>query len=238
MAKKSLWGFYDGEPFMENPHLVVLNPKRKKGRSMAKRSSRSRMAWVRSFRRRKNPKRHGTVAVIRATSNPRRRHHRRRRNPVGLPMLMNRRRRYSRNPSVMGFQLPDFKSVLYVGAGFMATPMVESQINRFMPASITGTPWGRYAVKIGSVVALTLVAKQVLGGEAAKRVAIGGGTYVLVAAINDFAPSLTGGVGAYSRSTPLAAYSSYRQRSLGAYTTAGAMSNSYGAQSVGVSRGR
>jgi hypothetical protein len=51
---------------------------------------------------------------------------------------------------------------------------------------------GRYAVKIGAALGLTYLTKMVLGNKEAFPVAMGGSLYVVVSAVNEFAPQLTG----------------------------------------------
>lgn len=219
---------------MENPHLVVLNPKRKKGSNkMARRSGKAHMAYVRSFR--KNPKKShrkaapkrkkklhyaGRIAKnkYRYVQNPRRRKYKR--NAFPIAGVLANRRRHKRNPSmsIMGFQLPPIKTVAYAAAGFMGTPMLESFVNKYLPASITTNALGRYAVKIGCVVGLTYLAKTVIGREEAKVIAIGGGTYVAVSAINEFLVPKVTGTGSYNRSTSLGSYN--RANGLGMIGTA------------------
>lgn len=214
MAKTSLWNFYDGEPFMENPHLAIVgNPfkvgsvverKRsgfkkigqKKGRKvMAYRKRRGRKATSRRRRARRNPFPVAGIAV-----NPRRRRRRTytmRRNKRGVYAATNprRRKRYGRrrarrNPAVLGVMLPPIQMIAWGAAGFLAPPMVEAQLNKFLPAEITGNTLGRYAVKIGSVIGLTWLTKAVLGTKEAFPVALGGSLYVVVSAVNEFAPQL------------------------------------------------
>ncbi len=234
---KSLWGYYDGEPFMENPHLVVLNPRNKKGKkSMAKRSSKAHMAYVRSFRKggSKRKYRRNAIPIAGVLANapkrrkkaaPKRRkklHYAGRIAKNKYRYIQNPRRRrhaYRSNPiSVMGFQLPPLKMVAYGAAGFMGTPMVEHFVNQYLPASITSSPLGRYGVKIGCVILLTFAAKKVLGPEPAKVIGVGGGTYVLVSALNEFVVPKVTGVGSYNRSTPLGSYN-VRSMGLGSYGT-------------------
>jgi len=266
---KSLWGVYDGEPFMENPHLIVLNPRKKGKKNMARKSSRAHMAYVRSFR--KGTKKRNPVARVKRTRakkgltymkrtakrrytygyNPKRRRRtmRARRNPWPIAgVLANKRRRrshrgYKRNPSIMGFNfsLPPIKQMAYGAAGFMGTPMLESFVNKYLPASITASPIGRYAVKIGCVIGLSYLAKTVLGREEAKTVAMGGGTYVVVSAINEFVVPQITSIGSYGRSTPLGSYS--RSNGLGAYgssrqLSAGSQTATGGGSSVTANRFR
>jgi hypothetical protein len=208
---KGLWGIVDGEPFMLNPRLGILNSRRqRKGKkAMARRKSgRAHMAWVRSFkknkgrkhspkRRRRSYRRNPYAVAGPVVANPRRRRrgrrHVMRRNP--------RRRHARRNPSVMGFSLPPLQSVAYVGVGIVGTPLVEGFAGQFLPLSITTSTIGKYAVKIASVIGLTWLAKMVLGGEKAKMVGIGGGAYVLISAVREFAPGVIPGMSAYALPT-------------------------------------
>lgn len=225
MAKTSLWNYFDGEPFMENPHLAIVgNPFKvgsvierkssgfkkigqKKGRKTMAYRKRGRKATSRRRRARRNPFPVAGIAV-----NPRRRRRRAktytmRRNKRGVYAASNPRRRRGgrrrarRNPAVLGVTLPPIQMIAWGAAGFLAPPMVENQINKFLPAEITGNTLGRYAVKIGSVIGLTWLTKAVLGVREAFPVALGGSLYVVVSAVNEFAPQLitapSPGVSAY-----------------------------------------
>lgn len=164
---------------------------------MARHKSKSRsqtvkMEYVRSFR--KNRRRH-------------------RRNPAENPfpvagMVANRRHR--RNPAqgtkILGFRLPPLKQVMYAGVGFVGVPVTESFINGFLPLSITSSVLGKYAVRIGSVIGLTWLSKNFLGSQAATLIGIGGGAYVLVSAVREFAPGVIPGLNAYTPAGRLAAY--------------------------------
>lgn len=202
-----LWKVINGEPYMVNPHLGILgiNPRDKKGKAskMARKHyGKSHMDWVRSFKkngrhhRRRNPVRHH---VQRAKSYVR--HHSR------------------RAAAKMGFlSFPPLQSVLYVGVGMAGTPVAEGFISAYLPASITGSTIGKYAVRIGTVLGLTFIAKSLMGREQAKLVAIGGGVYVGMSAIREFAPGMIPGVSAYALGGPtLSAYTG--PRSLAAYTS-------------------
>jgi hypothetical protein len=164
-------------------------------RRRRRRHGRAHMAWVRSHRRRRrNP----------VMNRRRRRSYRRRRNWVPLT---NRRRRNPRRSGGRGFfGLPPLQSVLYVGVGAVGTPVAETFINGFLPLSITSSVLGKYAVRIGTLLGLTLLAKSLLGKDRAKLVAIGGGVYVLTSAIKEFAPGIIPGLSAYVPPPGLRAY--------------------------------
>lgn len=224
-----LWKRFNGEPFMINPQIGILglglNPKRKKrgSKKMARRSSRAHMAYVRSFRRKgrkHSPKRHrrarrNPYPVAGIALNPRRRR-RARRSMRSNP----RRRHYRRNPSLMGFGLPPLQSVLYAGVGFVGVPMLEGTLSSFLPLSITANTIGKYAVRIASVLGLTWLGKMVVGRSAATMIGIGGGAYVLVTAVKEFAPGVIPGLSAYAQPTMLGAYVPSRGRN---FSTMGAM---------------
>lgn len=213
MAK--LWDFFDGEPFMENPHVAIIgNPKRSRKRNSTK--GKKTMAFKRRRTGRKNaPRRRRARRNFPAAGlvfNPRRRHHRknaprrRRRNVMSNPRR--HRRSYRRNPAVLGVALPPLNMIAWGAGGFIATPMLERTINSFLTSSsstssITSSALGRYAVKLGSALILTYLTKAVLGNKEAFPVAMGGALYVVVSAVNEFAPQLTG-----STTTATAAYRS------------------------------
>lgn len=208
-----LWKRFGGEPFMVNPRLGILgafiNP-RKKGKKMAKRSSKAHMAYVRSFRkggskRRKRSARRNPFPVAGLVVNPRR-HRRARRN---LPMIVNRRRRYRRNPQIGGFNIPSITPILYAAAGYAGAVALEhfltaTKVNAdgtttapLIPVSVTGSTVGKYAVRVGCVIATAYLAKMSVGADKAKMIGLGGGVYVLTSAVKEFAPSMVPGMAAY-----------------------------------------
>lgn len=204
MAK--LWDFFDGEPFMENPHVAIVgNPR--KARKVNSRKGKKTMAFRKRRSGRKNsPRRHHRRArrnypAAGLVFNPRRRRHRR--NPGTRRGAMRRRgyfaknprhhRRHARrNPAILGVALPPLNMIAWGAGGFIATPMVERFVNSFLPTSVTSSTLGRYAVKIASALGLTYLTKMVLGNKEAFPVAMGGSLYVVVSAVNEFAPQLTG----------------------------------------------
>lgn len=199
---------------------------------MARRSAKARMAYARSFQknRRRRRYRRNPYPVAGLALNPRRHRRRYRRNPA----LQNRRRRhYQRNPKMLGFNLPPLQSVLYAGVGFVAVPVTEGFLNQFLPVSITSSTLGKYAVRIASVIGLTWLGKAVLGKNAATMIGIGGGSYVLVSAVKEFAPGMIPGLSAYvvpgGGSPSLRAYVPSTGRAwntMGAYSTPGTQPNS------------
>lgn len=206
MAKK-LWDFYGGEPFMENPHLAVIgNPfkvgsiieRKKQGfRKISQRKGTKIMAYKRKGKKnspkrkraRRNPIPGGGLMINPRTYHMKRNkrgvyvHHKRKHNP--------KRRHARRNPAFLGVALPPINMIAWGAGGFIGTPMVESYINRFMPAEVTSSVLGRYAVKIGTVLGLTYLVKHVLSAKEAFPVALGGSLYVVTSAVNEFVPQLT-----------------------------------------------
>ena len=227
-----LWDFYDGEPFMENPHLAVIgNPfkvgsiieRKKQGfRKISERKGTKVMTYKRRGKKnspkrrrraRKNPFPGGGLMI-----NPRRR---RRKNPRVYHMRKNRRGVYAhnprkrrgarRNPVFMGVALPPITMIAWGAGGFVGTPMVENYLVRFMPAEIMSNPLGRYAVKIATVLGLTYLVKHVLSAKEAFPVALGGSLYVVTSAINEFVPQLT------APPAPVPAVNAYRSGMIKAY---------------------
>lgn len=210
-----LWSFDEyNEPWLENgshnPPLIIVNPKKgqkKMARSKyARRKSRARSTGRKNApRRRRRTTRRNPWAMAGPVvgMNRPRKHRRGRRNSP------KRRRRsgYRRNPALLGISLPPMQSVIYAGVGFVGVPMMEGFLMRFLPVSLTASPIGKYAARIGSVLGLAYLTKMVIGAQESKMVAIGGGAYVLTSAITEFAPGLipAGGMNAY-RPASLSAY--------------------------------
>lgn len=204
---KKLWDFVDGEPFMVNPRLGIINPrKRRKGRKMAKRRK-GRMPpalaryWAKHRRGRKHSpkrrKRRNAWPTAGIAINPRRRRRRtyRMHNRKRRSYRVNRRHRrhhYRRNPSLMGISLPPMSTILYAGAGFAVPPMVEGFLSTSIPSlttTITGLPFGKYLLKGGVVFGLTFLTRQFIGRAQSNAVLLGGSLYILVTLIKDYAPS-------------------------------------------------
>jgi hypothetical protein len=90
--------------------------------------------------------------------------------------------------------------------------MVEGFVNKFLPASVTSSTLGRYAVKIGTVLGLTWLVKTLMSNKEAFPVAMGGSMYVVVSAVNEFAPQLTQTTG-----IPATGTHAYRDGMINAY---------------------
>lgn len=191
MSKKSLWDFYGGEPFMENPHLAIvgLNPKHKKGKSMAAR--RRRKVGRKNAPRRKTRRaaKRNPFPSAGLVFNPRRKRHSKRRRAVANPRRRHHRSRS--NPAILGVTLPPITMLAWGAGGFLAVPMLEGFVTKFLPAEITANTLGRYAMKVASVLGLTWLTKTIMSNKEAFPVALGGSLYVIVSAVNEFVPQLT-----------------------------------------------
>ena len=213
-----LWRVIDGEPYMVNPRLGVLalqalNPK---GRKMAKRSYGARhMAWVRSFRRKGNRSHHkkhrrhnpypmaGSVAAL----NPRHRRKHRKSNPGGITSVLRG-----------GLGVPPVMTIVWTGAGFVATAAVQGFMDTLVPATwktnTDGTPnlIAKYLEIAASIVLVSWGGKQFLGRGQGSLMGIGGGVYLVQQAAHDFIPNTIPGMHSY---TPLKAYSPLNPSGLG-----------------------
>lgn len=124
-------------------------------------------------------------------------------------------RRARRNPAVLGVALPPMHMIAYGAGGFIAPPMIEGWANQFLPASLTGSVLGRYAVKIGAVLGLTYLVKTLLSAKEAFPVALGGSLYVVVSAVNEFVPQLI----PHPAPAPTTQVQAYRTGMIKAYRT-------------------
>lgn len=226
-----------------NPHLGIINPKRKKGKStMARRkTSKARMAYVRSFRKgaKRAPRRKARRArksnpwpvAGMVVANPRRKRRTRR----SVAVSRRRRSSYSRNPRILGIELPPLNKVLFAGIGFVAPPMVEGMIAGFLPAEIQTSTIGKYAVRIASVLALAFGVRRFVGKSEGDMVLIGGGVYVASTAAVEFLPNVFGAGGSIPVPSGVSSYVP-AARSLAAYVPAtGRIQNGLGLPSAAFS---
>jgi len=118
----------------------------------------------------------------------------------GNVVLVNRRRRYRRNPIAgsLSFNQDTLKSVGLTVGGFIGVPFVEGFAMSYLPAALTGNKFGKYAVKIGAAIALSMLVGKFVSREAGKKVGMGGLAYVGVSIVKDFLPQVMApGTGAY-----------------------------------------
>ena len=227
-----LWRMYDidgqEEPFLdnapkrarrvENPPLFILNKKRgttkmrravrRKGRRARRRTTtalavnRPRQTTRRATRRR--TRRHSAFA----SNAPRRA---RRTTARG-------RRGFRKNPpDILGFNLKD---IAIAGAAVVVKPFIEKQLMSILPTSIASTTSGRWAVKVGSAVAVGYGFKKFIGGKAGELALIALGAGLIDDAVDEFAPDLkkTLGLGYYPSTPRGLGYYPSTPRGLGGFT--------------------
>lgn len=191
-ATKRLWNFFDGEPYLDNPRLFILNPeKKRRKKKMARRVARRR-SIRHSVRRRRSTSRRRSFRANSFVPNPRRRRRTYRRHAV----RRGRRRSFRSNPfslgsggNILGFPI---KQVMLAGGAVVAAPYIEHQLLKLMPVSMSATASGRWAGKIGAAVATGYIAKLAMGNEAARLAYIVLGANLVADAVAEFMPSGTG----------------------------------------------
>lgn len=232
-----LWKRFQGEPFLVNPHLFIVNKGRKK-KVMAKKSRKRRTpprnakgrfvkrAAAKVTRRRRSVKR-SYAAPRRATARRRRSAPRRRsvirapRHSVILTNPRRRRRSYRRNPAILsklGLSNPTLKVVGFTVGGMVGTPFVEGFAQTVIPASISSTKIGSYAVKIASALAVSFAVGKIFGREAGRSAFIGGASYIAVQAFREFVPGVlpaSSGTGYYLGQAHQPLLGEYQPRGLG-----------------------
>ena len=212
-----LWGVFDGEPFLDNPHLQLLvNPlgrttkmrrtRDSKGRFVKKGRKRQTRAYVKYAKRRKAVRRVQVArAPVLAVRNPRRKKRVRRNDPGKrrYAYVMNRKKA-RHNPAFGGlgsiFSTPTLKNVGFGLVGLAGTPMLVAFVRPYLPAAIATNRWAGYLIKGVSAWGLSWGAGKVMGKEAGKAVLIGGLTYTAFTLVADFFPTLLG-VGTTSATT-------------------------------------
>lgn len=202
---KRLWDVFDGEPFLDNPSVYVINTNRRKKtmrRYRRNRAGLARDARGRFVRTGSRARIGTTVATVhrrkkRHYTMPRKRHvvraHHRRGTHVRRHMsnpYFRRRRRYRRNPVLFGLELPNIQTVGYTVAGVAATPFVEGFVQKNLIDSLelsdkTAKTVVNYAVKVASAYGVSYAIGMFAGGEAKKAALIGGLAYVGVSALSD-----------------------------------------------------
>jgi len=111
---------------------------------------------------------------------------------------MNRRhfRRYRRNPP-LSFAGLNWMELIKGAGAVILSPMLEKHIMPFLPSSIGGTTYGRWAVKLGAAIGTWYLAKAAFGARSGEVVAIALGATLLADAAQEFLPNLTGTTAAY-----------------------------------------
>lgn len=200
MSKPEVWSVDEfGEPWLDNPHLIIANPIRRQKKMASKRRQPAalRKYWAARRGKKSSPrrKRRTSRAVTRrrsvsrkqARSNPYFLNARRRRSPS--------RRRYHRNPQLAGFALPGVMDVLSVGAGLVVPPLVASYIMPMLPEAFRSNRIAAYAVKAAAVVVPALVVKKFVSQRAGNLMLLGGAASFALDLIKDFAPGVIPGLG-------------------------------------------
>lgn len=216
-----LWDMFEGEPFLDNPSLLLIN---KRGKKMARRKRRTPARNAKGrFVKRSHAKTTHRKSVKRVRRHAPRRSSRKvvrlRRGQVAV-VNPRRHRRYRRNPGMfsgIGFNTETLKTVGLTAGGFLGTPFLEGFVVNYLPVAFTSNKYARYAIRIAAAVGLGYLAGKALGKEAGKKVAVGGLAYFGVGLIKDFMPTLGTGTGAYLRSQPL--LGAYQRSSMGSYMT-------------------
>lgn len=116
----------------------------------------------------------------------------------------------------MGFMFPAIPRVAAAGAGLIAAPMVEGFVGGYFPA-IAQTTIGRWALKIGSVLGLIWIADKVAGKGVAADVGMGGGAYLILSGVTEFAPNLLNIGGAAKAPVQIAGAGYYNPGGAGKY---------------------
>ena len=233
-----LWKRFSGEPFLVNPHLFIVNSKGRKKKVMAKRKSRKRRTpprnakgrFVKRVAAKATRRRSVRRAAPRRVSRSRRRvsASRRRGSVIRAPrhsvILTNprrRRRSYRRNPAILsklGLSNPTLKVVGFTVGGMVGTPFVEGFAQTVIPASISSTKIGSYAVKLASALAVSFAVGKVFGREAGRSAFIGGASYIAVQAFREFVPGVlpaTSGTGYYLGQAHQPLLGEYQPRGVG-----------------------
>lgn len=202
----ALWTDIDGEPWLDNPSLIIANPERKS--HMARRRQPAGLAryWAakRKGRKRAAPKRRRRARRS-VAANPRRRRRSYRRNYAASGLIQNphRRRRHTRNPrrrhhyrrnpslgSVMGMQLPDIQDILFTGAGIVVPPILTSMLMGYLPVDWKTSKPAYYGVKAASVLIPSMLVRKFVSRRAGNLMLIGGAASLAIDLVRDFMPNL------------------------------------------------
>jgi len=193
---KGLWDDIDGERWLDNPQLIIANPRKKRrAKTMARRKARRR--GRKNAPRRRHRRNYTAAGLI---NRPRRRRRVRRarrsyamnRRRRGLKRNYRRRRSYRRNPSVLGlgFNFPPLDAVLFTGAGLIVPPIVASYITPMLPDSIRNSKLGYYGVKAASVLIPSMLIRKFVSRRAGNYLLIGGFASFAIDIVREFMPTL------------------------------------------------
>lgn len=187
-----LWNMIDGEPWLDNPRLLILNSPKSERKKTMRRNTRRRRRPYRMNRRRSSARMHA-----RSRSNFRPNPHRRRHYRRNLFVNRGKRRHYRRNPpsfamggDILGFPI---KQVLTAGGAVIVAPYLEHEILNLLPVSFAAQTSGRWTAKVGAAVGVGYLAKMALGNEASRLAYIVLGANLVADAVAEFMPTLIPG---------------------------------------------
>jgi hypothetical protein len=199
----------DGEPWFDNPRLILANrPRRKKGRKTNMRTNRRRRrrGLKNSPRRRRARRNFYTAGVL--ANRPRRRS-RRRRSYRTNEYFTNRRRRsrrssaggFGRGSQLFGIAIPPIDAVVSTAAGLIVPTIVSGWLLQAIPTSwktnTDGTPnqITAFAVKAAAVVLPSMVVRQFVSRRAGNIMLVAGAAWFVMEAVRTFAPGIIPGLG-------------------------------------------
>lgn len=116
-------------------------------------------------------------------------------NPPRRRRYHSNKRRYRRNPGLMGVQFPGLIDVVSVGAGFVVPPIVAGYIMGWLPDSMKTSKAALWAVKAAAVVVPSMVVRRFVSRRAGNLMLLGGAVSLALDLVKEFAPGLIPGVG-------------------------------------------
>jgi hypothetical protein len=195
MAKvEPLWNSFDEEPWLDNPPLVIYNPRKRK-RKPARKSKRGKTTMARTRRRRSTARRNVYVNPVRRKRRTRRASTLMARSPRRVnPPRRRRRRSYRRNQPMRGMEFMGFRinELLYGTGAVIIQPIAERQLLTLMPVSWSATTAGRWTAKVGSSVAIGWGARTFFGKRIGELTMLVMGSNLLADAVGEFLPALPG----------------------------------------------
>jgi hypothetical protein len=194
-----------GEPWLDNPQLIIANPVRRKS-TMAKRHRQPaglRRYWAARRARKNAPRahvRHSKPHKRRRSYSTRRRQHSSRPRQNAYFAVNKRRKHYTRrryrsNPSLMGFQLPGLMDVAAVGAGIVVPPIITGYVMGWLPDSMKTSKAAYWTVKAASILVPSLVVRRFVSRRAGNLMLLGGVVSFTLDLIKEFMPGVIPGLG-------------------------------------------
>ena len=159
-----LWNYFDGEPFLDNPSLFVLNGNGIRRRTMKRRTrdSKGRFLKRRVTVRRNDPgrKRSKRRALGLRTKTYKRA------NPRRGGRAVSAKRSYRRNPitgSSFGLNVNELKTAGYVVLGVVGVPFIEGFIVKILPTTGSLTSLSAMASNLAALMRLVISGKWCSG---------------------------------------------------------------------------